>query len=85
MMHHSLQLAAVLDIAGVTKVTQALKGIAGVGSIDAQVGADRVGVTFDADRTSAMELATAVAKTGHAVRQPKPHGAGSCCGGCGGH
>lgn len=85
MMHHSLQLAAVLDVAGVNKITQALKGIAGVGAVDAQAGGDRIGVTFDADKTSTMELATAVARAGLAVRQPKPHGAGSCCGGCGGH
>jgi copper chaperone CopZ len=85
MMNHSLQLASVLDVAGVAKVTQALQSIAGVGEVDARPGADRIAVTFDADKTSAMELATAVARTGHAVRQPKPHGAGSCCGGCGGH
>ncbi|HEY1043303.1 MAG TPA: hypothetical protein VGE60_05520 [Telluria sp.] len=85
MMHHSLQLAAALDAAGVTKVMQALQAVAGVGQVDAQAGADRIGITFDADKTSTLELATAVARTGHAVRQPKPHGAGSCCGGCGGH
>lgn len=85
MMNHSLQLAAVLDAAGVAKVTQALQSIAGVGTVDARPGADRIGVTYDADKTSTLELATAVARAGHAVRQPKPHGAGSCCGGCGGH
>ena len=62
MMNHSLQLAAVLDVAGVDKITQALKGIAGVGSVDARAGADRIGVTFDEDKTSTLELATAVAR-----------------------
>lgn len=85
MMNHSLQLAAVLDVAGVAKVTQALQAIAGVGTVEAQAGADRVGVTYDGDQTSTLEMATVLARAGHAVRAPKPHGSGSCCGGCGGH
>lgn len=85
MTHHSFQLAAALDIAGAARITEALKSTAGVGAVDAQAGTDRIAVTFDADHTSTMELARIVNRTGHAVREPKPHGAGSCCGGCGGH
>lgn len=85
MMHHSFQLAAALDIAGAAKITEALQATAGVGKVDAQTGSDRIAVTFDADHTSMMELARVVNRTGHSVREPRPHGAGSCCGGCGGH
>lgn len=85
MMHHSFQLAVALDTAGATKVADALRAVAGVNEIGVQAGADRIAVTFDAGRTSTMELATAVRRSGYEVREPKPHGAGSCCGGCGGH
>lgn len=85
MMHHSFQLAAALDIAGATKVSEALRATAGVGTVDAQAGADRIAVTFDGDHTSMLELARVLNRAGHAVREPKTHGAGSCCGGCGGH
>lgn len=84
MIHHSLQLANTLDAAGAAQVTEALKAIAGVGSVDAAVGASRIAITFDEDRTSTQELATVVTRAGQQVRTAKPHGAGSCCGGCGG-
>ena len=84
MIHHSLQLSNALDAAGAAQVTEALKAIAGVGSVDAAVGSSRIAITFDEDRTSTQELSTVVARAGQQVRVAKPHGAGSCCGGCGG-
>ena len=83
MTHHSMRLAAVLDTAGATKVTEALRAIAGVGSVSAEAGSDRISVTYDTDRTSVMEMAAAVNRVGHSVKPPA-HAGGSCCGGCGG-
>lgn len=83
MTHHSMRLAAVLDAAGAAKVTEALRAIAGVGSISAEPGSDRIAVIYDTGRTSVMEMAAAVTRAGHSVKAPQ-HGGGSCCGGCGG-
>ena len=83
MIHQNLQLAASLDAAGVAKVTQALRGIAGVSDVGASEGTHRVSIAFDDDRTSPQEIAATLARAGHPLREPAKAG-GGCCGGCGG-
>lgn len=84
MMHHRLQLAEPLDVAGVIRVMDTLRALPGVDSVDAASGAKEVEVGFDEQRTSPQELATVLARSGHAIER-KPHAGGGCCGGCGGH
>lgn len=85
MIHQSLELAAPLDAGAAASVTAALRALDGIGSVSAAEGTNRVAVTFDGERTSLQELATVLARAGHALRAPqKAHGNGSCCGGCGG-
>jgi copper chaperone CopZ len=82
MIHQSFQLAAALDAAGVAKVTQALRAIAGVADMVASDGANRVGIVYDDDSTSPQEIAAVLARSGYPLRDaPKTSG---CCGGCGG-
>jgi copper chaperone CopZ len=82
MIHQNLQLAEALDAAGVAKVTAALRGITGVAEAIASEGTQRVAVVYDSESTSSQEIAAALARTGHPLREaPKT---GGCCGGCGG-
>lgn len=82
MIHQSFQLGAALDAAGVAKVTQALRAIAGVADTVASDGANRVGIVYDGESTSPGEIAAVLARAGYPLRDaPKASG---CCGGCGG-
>ena len=85
MIHQNLQLAAALDAAGVANVTRALRGIAGIVNAAASDGTSRVAVVYDDESTSPQEIAAALARAGHPLREaPK---SGGCCGSCsgGGH
>ncbi len=86
MIHRHLQLAAILDVAGVTRVMEALRAIPGVGTVDAASGSAVVSVNYDIKRTSVNALSSALAQAGHPEQaQPPRHGGTSgCCGACGG-
>lgn len=83
MIHHSLQLASILDVAGVIKVMDALRAVPGVDAVEAMSGERVVEVRFDQNRTSPQELGAVLARSGY-PQQAVRHGGGSCCGSCGG-
>lgn len=80
-MHHTLQLASALDVAGVSTVLKALRALPGVNGAEAISGANIVAVNFD-DRTSLQEMGAALARAGYPEKQRRH--AGGCCGSCGG-
>jgi hypothetical protein len=55
--YHNLQLARILDVAGVIKVMDALCAVPGVDGVHIMSGESEVDVRFDCKRTSARELA----------------------------
>lgn len=81
-MHQTLQLAAALDVAGVSTVLNALRSLPGVNGVEAISGANIVAVNYDDHRTSKQELGAALARAGYPEKQ-RHHG-GGCCGSCGG-
>ncbi|GAB3470354.1 hypothetical protein GCM10027321_40660 [Massilia terrae] len=83
MIHQNLQLAGVLDAAGVAKITKALRAIDGVAEAVASDGASRVGIVYDSDSTSAQEIAAVLERAGYPLHD-KPKSGGGCCGACGG-
>ena len=82
MIRHNMQLADILDLAGVVKVMDALRALPGVEGVDAVSGESHVEVRFDQNRTSLQELGAVLARAGHPER--KRHIDGRCCGSCGG-
>ena len=80
-MHHTLQLNAVLDTAGVNTVLNTLRALPGVDAVEALAGANIVAVSFDDNRTSVQEMGAALARAGHPER-PRGHAGGGCCGSC---
>jgi hypothetical protein len=83
MIHHSLQLASILDIAGVIKVMDALHAVPGVDAVEAISGERVVEVRFNQDRTSIQELGTVLTRSGYPP-QSTGHAHGRCCGSCAG-
>lgn len=83
MVHHSLQLASILDVAGVIKVMDALRALPGVDAVEAVSGERFVEVRYDQERTSVQEIGTVLARAGH-PEQSRRHAGGGCCGSCGG-
>ncbi|MFP5391822.1 MAG: hypothetical protein ACLGI6_09785 [Gammaproteobacteria bacterium] len=83
-MQHTLQLAAPLDVAGVTRILNALRALPGVDGAEATSGATTVDIRFDHNLTSIQELGATAARAGFA-EQPRRHAHGGCCGSCGGH
>lgn len=83
MIHHSLQLANILDVAGVTKVMDALRAVPGVDAVEAMSGERVVEVRFDQNRTSPQELGAVLTRSGY-PQQAARHAGGGCCGSCGG-
>lgn len=85
MQEQSLQFAAALNAEAAANITRTLEAIAGVSHVTVAPAENRVRVAFDEDRTSTQELLSTLTRAGYAVRAPSArHGAGSCCGGCGG-
>ncbi len=70
MIYHSLQLASILDIAGVVKVMDALCAVPGVDGVHIVSGDDVVEVRFDRRRTSQQALASVLARSGYPQLQP---------------
>jgi copper chaperone CopZ len=83
MIHHSLQLASILDVAGVIKVMDALRAVPGVDAVEAVSGERVIEVRYDQHRTSEQEIGAVLVRAGHPT-QPRRHAGGSCCGSCGG-
>lgn len=65
MIHHSLQLANILDVAGVIKVMDALCAVPGVEGVDVMSGERVVEVRFDDRRTSPAQLGAVLAHSGY--------------------
>lgn len=65
MIHHSLQLAHILDVAGVIKVMDALCAVPGVEGVDVMSGERVVEVRFDDRRTSTAQLGAVLAHSGY--------------------
>lgn len=83
MIRHSLQLAHILDVAGVIKVMDALCAVPGVEGVDLMSGESVVEVRFDGRRTSTAQLSAVLAHSGYPQHDPRS-GAASCCTACGG-
>ena len=81
-MFHSMQLASILDLAGVNSVLNTLRAVPGVDAVEAAAGSDRIAVRFDEQQTSVQELGAALARSGFPV--PAGRHGGTCCGSCGG-
>jgi copper chaperone CopZ len=81
MLHH-MQLATILDLAGVNSVLNALRAVPGVDAIEASAGSNRIAVRFDEGRTSVQELGAVLERSGFPA--PQRRHAGACCGSCGG-
>lgn len=79
---YSLRLASILDVAGVTRVLNALHAVPGVNAAEATPGQSVIDIRFDQDRTSVQELNSVLAKAGYP--QTARHADGKCCGSCGG-
>lgn len=69
MIHHSLHLAHILDVAGVIKVMDALCAIPGVDAVGLESGQRMVEVRFDQRRTSPRQLADVLAHSGYPQRR----------------
>ncbi len=65
MIYHQLQLATILDVAGVIKVMDALCALPGVGGVHLMSGESEIEVRFDRKRTSERELAAVLARSGY--------------------
>ena len=63
-MFHSMQLASILDLAGVNSVLNTLRAVPGVDAVEAAAGSDRIAVRFDEQQTSVQELGAALARSG---------------------
>jgi copper chaperone CopZ len=83
MLHHQMQLATVLDLAGVTRVLDALHAVPGVSAVEAVSGEDTIAIQFDQNRTSTQELGTVLTRAGYPAKR-SAHRDGGCCGSCGG-
>jgi hypothetical protein len=83
MLHHHLQLATILDLAGVSRVLDLLHAVPGVAAVEAVSGQDTIAIQFDQDRTSPQELGTVLSRAGYPEKR-KSHREGGCCGSCGG-
>jgi len=80
-MHHSFQLASVLDLAAATRVLDLLRTVPGIQGVHAASGANVVEVAFDEERTSTRQLADLLDEHGYPQKAARSH---TCCGGCGG-
>jgi copper chaperone CopZ len=65
MIYQNLQLASILDVAGVIKVMDALCAVPGVDGVHIMSGESEVEVRFDRRRTSTRELAAVLARSGY--------------------
>ena len=65
MIHHSLRLAHILDVAGVIKVMDALCAVPGVEGVDVMSGERVIEVRFDNRRTSTAQLRAVLAHSGY--------------------
>lgn len=71
MVHHSLHLAHILDVAGVIKVMDALCAIPGVEAVDLMSGESVVEVRFDRKRTSTYQLGEVLSHSGYPPKTPQ--------------
>lgn len=82
-MHHSFQLASILDAANVSRVLELLRTVPGIRGVHAPAGSANVEVAFDDALTSIHQMGKLLEEHGYppVVAQPGR----TCCGGCGGH
>lgn len=71
MVRHCLQLAHILDVAGVIKVMDALCAIPGVEAVNLMSGESMVEVRFDRKRTSTRQLGEVLSHSGYPQKAPQ--------------
>ena len=64
----------------VTKVTQALKAVPGVGEVSVSLGSREATVQYDADKASSDQLTSAITRAGYGLGEtPSPNAKRGCC------